>query len=54
MPKDIKEGIKAGFTQYLTKPIRVEMVVNTIKDVLESQCNGSQELTLGGPITSSD
>ena len=36
MPKDIEKGIEAGFRQYLTKPMKVEEVVNAIKDVLES------------------
>jgi PAS domain S-box-containing protein len=35
MLKDIEKGIAAGFRQYLTKPINVEEIVNTIKDVLE-------------------
>ena len=35
MPKDIQKGIEAGFQRYLTKPIKVEEVVSTIKDVLQ-------------------
>ena len=34
-PKDIEKGVEAGFKQYLTKPINVEEVVNTIKFCLE-------------------
>ena len=36
MPEDIEKGIKAGFKQYLTKPVRVEEVVNAVKEVLDS------------------
>lgn len=36
MPKDIEKGIEAGFKQYLTKPMKVEEVANTIKDILQS------------------
>ena len=35
MPRDIEKGIKAGFKNYLTKPIKVEEVVNTIKEIVE-------------------
>ena len=34
--KDIEKGIKAGFRKYLTKPILVEEVVDTIKELLEA------------------
>ncbi|NQU59096.1 MAG: PAS domain S-box protein, partial [Rhodospirillales bacterium] len=36
MPRDIKRGIDAGFLSYLTKPIKVEEIANTIRDILES------------------
>ena len=35
MPGDIEKGMEAGFRQYLTKPMKVEEVVNAIKDTLE-------------------
>lgn len=34
-PKDIEKGINAGFLKYLTKPIKVDELVNAVKDVLE-------------------
>jgi DNA-binding response OmpR family regulator len=36
MPKDVERGVRAGFKQYLTKPIRVEEVMGTIKDILNT------------------
>ncbi len=35
MPKEIKKGMEAGFRQYLTKPIKVEEVVSSIKGAME-------------------
>ncbi|NQV57694.1 MAG: response regulator [Rhodospirillales bacterium] len=35
MPKDIKKGLKAGFVDYLTKPIDVERFVATMKQILD-------------------
>ena len=34
MPGDIKEGLKAGFDGYLTKPIRIAEVLNVIKQAI--------------------
>lgn len=34
MPRDVERGIEAGFEQYLTKPVKVEEVVNSIKTIL--------------------
>ncbi|MCW8915481.1 MAG: response regulator [Magnetovibrio sp.] len=35
MSRDIEKGIEAGFQQYLTKPIKVEDVVNSIKNIIQ-------------------
>ena len=35
-PKDIEKGVEAGFKRYLTKPIKVEEVVKSIKEGLEN------------------
>ena len=33
--KDIERGVEAGFQRYLTKPVRVEEVVDAIKGAIE-------------------
>ena len=35
MPRDIAKGMKAGFFDYLTKPIRVMEFMNTLNAALE-------------------
>ena len=35
MPRDIKQGLEAGFVRYLTKPIRVDEFMETLNVVLE-------------------
>lgn len=34
MPRDIEEGLAAGFVRYLTKPINVEEVVNVLTEYM--------------------
>ncbi len=34
MPGDIRKGLDAGFIKYLTKPIKIDEVVNAIKECL--------------------
>jgi CheY-like chemotaxis protein len=42
MPQDIEAGLKAGFTAYLTKPIRVSEVMQTIDRTLEAAAGPGQ------------
>ena len=35
MPRDIEKGLRAGFFQYLTKPIKVTEFMETLEEVLE-------------------
>ncbi len=35
MPRDIKKGLEAGFFRYLTKPIKVKVLLKTLEEVLE-------------------
>ena len=35
MPRDVEAGLKAGFHQYLTKPIRIDEVTSALKSALE-------------------
>jgi PAS domain S-box-containing protein len=35
MPRDIEKGLKAGFYRYLTKPIKVKELMDTLNEVLE-------------------
>ena len=35
MPKDIDEGLEAGFTAYITKPIKVPELILTIENILD-------------------
>jgi CheY-like chemotaxis protein len=37
MPLDIERGMKAGFTDYLTKPIKLDLLMQTLDKVLESE-----------------
>src|SRR4030095_14848360 len=36
MPRDIKKGLEAGFFRYLTKPIKVNEFMDTLRMALES------------------
>ncbi|MDH5692697.1 MAG: response regulator [Gammaproteobacteria bacterium] len=36
MPGDVEKGLKAGFVAYLTKPIDINEIENTIKRVVEN------------------
>ncbi len=35
MPRDIEKGLRAGFFQYLTKPIKVTEFMQTLEEALE-------------------
>jgi CheY-like chemotaxis protein len=35
MPRDIAKGLEAGFFRYLTKPIRVKELMDTLNEALE-------------------
>jgi len=35
MPRDIKKGLDAGFFRYLTKPIKVKALIETLEEALE-------------------
>jgi CheY-like chemotaxis protein len=35
MPRDIEKGLKAGFYRYLTKPIKVKELMDTLNETLE-------------------
>ena len=35
MPRDIEEGIEAGFFKYLTKPLKVTQFMDTLDEALE-------------------
>ena len=35
MPRDIEQGLAAGFFRYLTKPIKVDELINTLADALK-------------------
>ena len=39
MPFDIERGIKAGFLQYLTKPVRMEKLRDALTQALQSHLN---------------
>ena len=34
MPRDVERGLKAGFHAYLTKPIRIDLVLEAIESAL--------------------
>ena len=36
MPRDIEKGLEAGFSHYLTKPIKVDEFVDVIREVIET------------------
>jgi CheY-like chemotaxis protein len=50
MPRDIKKGLEAGFFRYLTKPIKIKELMDTLNDAL--QC-GDVSLP-GGDLPPSD
>ena len=35
LPRDIEKGVEAGFFRYLTKPIRVDELMNALNAALE-------------------
>ena len=35
MPRDIEKGVEAGFFRYLTKPIRIKELVETLNAALD-------------------
>jgi CheY-like chemotaxis protein len=35
MPRDIEKGLASGFFRYLTKPININELMNTLDDALE-------------------
>jgi DNA-binding NarL/FixJ family response regulator len=35
MPRDIEKGLEAGFFRYLTKPIKVNQIMDTLSEVME-------------------
>ena len=35
MPRDIKKGLEAGFFRYLTKPIKIKALLETLEEALE-------------------
>ena len=35
MPRDIKKGLEAGFFRYVTKPIKVKALLETLEEALE-------------------
>ena len=39
MPKDIEKGFAAGFDDYITKPINIAQLLNTVKENLEKSKN---------------
>lgn len=39
MPLDVEHGLKAGFVQYLTKPIQIQQLLDALQDVLETDAN---------------
>ena len=40
MPLDVEKGLKAGFVRYLTKPIRVEELMEALNVTLERAAQG--------------
>jgi CheY-like chemotaxis protein len=42
IPRDIKKGLDAGFFRYLTKPIKVNEFMDTLREALEFAEHGSQ------------
>jgi PAS domain S-box-containing protein len=49
MPKDIENGLQAGFYRYVTKPIRVDEFLNSLDEALlfsQQRANNSVDLTL--------
>jgi CheY-like chemotaxis protein len=39
MPRDIERGLKAGFFRYLTKPIDLNELMDTLKTALDQQAS---------------
>ena len=39
LPRDVKKGVEAGFFRYLTKPIKVTELMNTLSEALELVTN---------------
>jgi len=35
MPRDVANGLKAGFFRYLTKPVKVNELLGTLAEALE-------------------
>jgi len=42
MPKDVEDGLKAGFRAYLTKPFQVDRLFSTLKEIFNE--NRSQDV----------
>ena len=43
MPRDIKNGLQAGFLSYMTKPIRVNEFMDALDAALEFAGRGSDD-----------
>jgi len=44
LPSDIRTGMEAGATAYLTKPVGLDKLRNTVRDVLREAEDGDDEL----------
>jgi CheY-like chemotaxis protein len=42
MPRDIRKGLEAGFFRYLTKPIKVDEFMDTLRVALEFAEQGAR------------
>ena len=49
MPRDIEKGLQAGFFRYLTKPIKLNKLVETLDAAFDSRGAGVEGALHGSP-----
>ncbi len=54
MPRDIEKGLRAGFFRYLTKPIKLNVLMATLELALESSAAGVLGVIDCLPLASKD
>jgi CheY-like chemotaxis protein len=42
MPRDVKKGLEAGFFRYITKPIKINELMNAVNEALELAAGKSE------------
>lgn len=43
MPLDIEKGLRAGFKKYLTKPLNIPELINTVSEMLNPENKSTAE-----------